>query len=82
MQITLIYSLLIFLILFILLEGRRLVSKKEWKQVIVSSLILALALLYGTDYALGAKILPNPNWSLKILKPASHAIDKFFQLPE
>jgi len=77
---SLIFSLILFVGLFILLEGKSLVRRKAYKELIVASLLLTLALSYGLDYALDWQLLPNPNILITILKPVSESFDKFFQV--
>lgn len=77
---SLILPLILFTILFILLEAKSLFQRRAFKKLIVASLLLTLALFYGMDYALGWQILPNPNMLLTILKPVSESVDKFFQV--
>lgn len=77
---SLILPLILFTILFILLEAKSLFQRRAFKKLIITSLLLTLALFYGMDYALGWQILPNPNMLLTILKPVSESVDKFFQV--
>lgn len=76
----LIYALLLFPILFALLEARPLYKQRAYKQLAVSSLILILALSYGIDFMLGAQLLPNPNLLIILFKPLSDAFNTFFQV--
>ncbi len=80
MPFSLIYVLLLFTILFILLECKDLLKKRRWKEFTVSAVILLLAIVYGADYAMEWMLLPNPNWLLKILKPISEAFNIFFEI--
>lgn len=77
---SLLFSLILFVGLFIVLEAKPLLQRRAYKELIVASLLLTLALFYGMDYALGWQILPNPNILLTILKPVSESVDKFFQV--
>jgi hypothetical protein len=77
---SLIFALLLFVGLFILLEAKSLMRRRAYKELLVASLLLTLALLYGVDYALDWQVLPNPNILLTIFKPVSESVDKFFQV--
>ncbi|HZK87264.1 MAG TPA: hypothetical protein VFC40_04805 [Syntrophomonas sp.] len=77
---SLIFALLLFVGLFILLEAKSLMRRRAYKELLVASLLLTLALLYGVDYALDWQVLPNPNILLTIFKPLSESVDKFFQV--
>lgn len=77
---SLIFALLLFVGLFILLEAKSLMRRRVYKELLVASLLLTLALLYGVDYALDWQVLPNPNILLTIFKPVSESVDKFFQV--
>ena len=77
---SLIFSLILFVGLFILLEGKSLLRRKVYIELMVASLLLTLALFYGIDYAQDWQFLPNPNILLTILKPVSESFDKFFQV--
>ncbi len=77
---SLLFSLILFVGLFIMLEAKPLFQRRAYKELIVASLLLTLALLYGIDYSLDWQILPNPNILLTILKPLSESADKFFQV--
>ena len=77
---SLIFSLILFIGLFILLEVKSLFQRRAYKELMVASLLLTLALFYGMDYALDWQVLPNPNHLLTLLKPVSESVDKFFQV--
>lgn len=77
---SLLFSLLLFVGLFILLEAKSLFQRQAYKELLVASLLLTLALFYGVDYALDWQFLPNPNILLTIFKPVSESVDKFFQV--
>lgn len=77
---SLIFALLLFVGLFILLEAKSLMRRRAYKELLVASLLLTLALFYGVDYALDWQFLPNPNILLTIFKPVSESVDKFFQV--
>lgn len=76
----LIYSLLLFVILFVLLEARPLFKARNFKELAVAGLIMVLALAYGLDYMTGSQLLPNPNLLISWFKPISQSFDKFFQV--
>jgi hypothetical protein len=59
---------------------KTLIQNRAWKELIVSTGILILALVYGADYVLQSYILPNPNIFITILKPFSHAFESFFNV--
>ena len=80
MPFTLIYILILLSLLFLLLEWRPLMRQGHWKDLSVALFFLLLALSYGLDYAMELDMLPNPNLLLKLIKPASEAFDKFFQV--
>jgi hypothetical protein len=77
---SLIFALLLFVGLFILLEAKSLMRRRAYKELLVASLLLTLALFYGVDYALDWQFLPNPNILITIFKPVSESVDKFFQV--
>jgi len=74
----LIYSLLLFTALFVLLEVRPLFRARNFKELAVAGLIMALALAYGIDYMTESQLLPNPNLLITWFKPVSESFDKFF----
>ncbi|HRW13336.1 MAG TPA: hypothetical protein P5549_09445 [Syntrophomonas sp.] len=76
----LIYSLLLFSMLYVLLEARPLFKTRAYKDLAVTSLILILALSYGIDYMMGTQLLPNPNRLIILFKPLSEALNSFFQV--
>lgn len=80
MPFTLIYSLLIFIALFSLLELRSLIKKQQWRELIVAIFFFSIALSYGTDYAMGWNMMPNPHKILFLVKPISEAFESFFQV--
>lgn len=77
---SLLFSLILFVGLFILLEAKSLMRTRAYKELLVASSLLTLALIYGIDYALDWQLLPNPNILLTILKPVSESLEKFFQV--
>ncbi len=80
MPLRLIYSLLLFISLFVLQEVRPLCKAKAYKEVAVAGMIMMLALAYGIDYIMGTQLLPNPNLLLTLFKPLSQSFEKFFQV--
>ena len=74
-----VYSLLIFSLLFIWLEMKPMIKNRTWKELIISTGILILALVYGADYAWQSYALPNPNILITMLKPFSQAFETFFK---
>ncbi|MDD2619910.1 MAG: hypothetical protein PHC92_04475 [Syntrophomonadaceae bacterium] len=80
MPITLVYSLIILSLLFFLLEGKPLIKKQLWKELIVAAFFLTVALSYGLEFAMNWNVLPNPNNLLLIVKPISEAFEGFFQV--
>lgn len=80
MPFTLVYSLIIFSLLFFLLEGKPLIKKQLWKELMVSAFFLTVALSYGLEFAMNWNVLPNPNHLLLIVKPISDAFEAFFQV--
>lgn len=77
---SLIFSMILLVSLFFLLEARSLVKRREFKELIVACLLLLLALTYGMDYMLNWNFLPNPNILLTLLKPVSESMDKLLQV--
>ncbi len=77
---SLTYVLGLFTGLFLFLEVRPLIRQREYKVLIVASLVLIIGLFYGMDYAMNWEVLPNPKTLLTILKPVSESVDKFFQV--
>lgn len=77
---SLILPMVLLISLFILLEARSLIKRREFKELAVACLILMLSLAYGMDYAFSWQILPNPNRLLTLVKPISDSFDKFFQV--
>ena len=82
MPFRLVYSLGLFVILFIFLEVIRLVRQRAYKELIVAGSIMLLALAYGIDFIMGSQFLPNPNRLLTLLRPMSELFEKFFQVME
>lgn len=80
MPFSLIFTIIIFTGLFILLEPKSLIQRREYKELIIAGLLLMLGFVYGLDYALDWQALPNPNRLLIILQPISESVDKFFQV--
>jgi hypothetical protein len=74
------YLLMVFIILFILQEGKPLLNTKAYKELAVAGIIMLLALAYGIDYIMGSQLLPNPDLLLTLLKPLSQSFEKFFQV--
>ncbi len=74
------YSLALFITLYVLFEGRHLLKNREWKQLIVSSLILAASILYSVDYALDLRALPNPNRLIYLLQPVSERLEEYLNV--
>jgi len=76
----LICFLLLLISLFAVLEVRRSLKNREFKEIIIASLFLLLGLSYGIDYAMDWKVLPNPSSVITIVKPVSQAFDRFFEV--
>ncbi len=80
MPFSLVYTLLLFSALFLGLEAPSLFRGRAYKELIITSLLLALGLFYGIDYALDWQFLPNPNILLTLFKPVSESMEAFFQI--
>lgn len=82
MTTPIVYIMLIFISLFIILEVRPLLKQNMLKELIAASLLLLLALSYGTDLAMGWMKLPNPKAMITVVKPISEAFDKTLQVQQ
>lgn len=82
MPITLLYSVIIFIALFIFWEAGTLLKRHALKELLIASLLLVLAGCYGMDFALGWQYLPNPNALIHMFQPVSESFDTFFQVDE
>lgn len=80
MTTPIIYIMLIFIGLFIVLEVSSLLKQKMFKELILASLLLLLALAYGTDLAMDWMKLPNPRAMITIVKPISQAFERALQV--
>lgn len=72
--------MLLFICLFIILEVRPLIKKNMIKELAVASLLLLLALSYGTDLAMDWMKLPNPRAMITFVKPVSQVFEKTLQV--
>lgn len=75
-----VYSLSVFLVLFIVLDVVPLIKKREWRPLIVPVLVFSLTLLYGLDFAWNLNMLPNPNQTLYYFQPVSDRFDSLLQV--
>lgn len=71
--------LLGFCLLFAFVEGRRLVTGKDWKGLALASVILWLSIIYGLDLALNQDFLPNPGSMLNKLKPLADLVNHYLE---
>lgn len=80
MTTPIIYIMLIFIGLFIILEASPLLKQNMIKELIAASLLLLLALSYGTDLAMDWMRLPNPRALIAVVKPISQAFEKTLEV--
>lgn len=72
------YSMLIFIILIVLVEGYQAVKNKTWKELALIIGITLVAVLYGCNYYYCWEFMPNPNYLLHKLQPAAKSLEIFF----
>lgn len=73
--------IIIFLILFAcLIEGPSMVKKKQWKELIIFSLLLLIATIYGIDYSYNLEIMPSPiSFLNKHLQPIAISLRDYLE---
>ncbi|HOQ09930.1 MAG TPA: hypothetical protein PLG09_07370 [Syntrophomonadaceae bacterium] len=76
-----VYILLLFTLLYILLEGRELLQNKSWKEALLAAVIIAVSMVYGLDYLRNGMNLPHPGHLFERLMPLVDAYNAFFKLP-
>jgi len=80
MSSPIIYFLVFFLTVFLITEVKPLAKQGQYKELVIASLLLLIALSYGTDYAMNWHLLPNPNKLITAFRPVSQAFDAVFNL--
>lgn len=74
------YILLLFIFLFAVLEIKSLINKRMFRELAAASLLLLLALSYGTDLAMDWMKLPNPRAMITVIKPLSQSFETLLQV--
>ena len=74
------YIMLLFILLFAVLEVKPLIKKRMFRELVAASLLLLLALNYGTDLAMDWMKLPNPRAMITVIKPLSQSFEKLLQV--
>jgi len=74
------YIMLLFVLLFAVLEVKPLIKKRMFRELVAASLILLLALGYGTDLAMDWMKLPNPRGLITVVAPLSQSFEKTLQV--
>lgn len=73
-----IYALIIFCLLFFIIELPGALREGSWKEFILSSVILTIAVSYGLNYLLDLHLMPDPSAGLSKLSPLAEAFTHFF----
>ena len=76
---SIIISLIFFSLLFIFYELKPMIKNRDWKTLVVSSVLMTLSLIYGIDFALNFNRLPNPNRILYLVKPLAEDFENLQQ---
>ncbi|MDR1616882.1 MAG: hypothetical protein LBR98_07720 [Syntrophomonadaceae bacterium] len=72
--------LFIFTFIFVVAEGRNLFKNQQWKELVLTSVMLLIAWLYGADINYNLYILPTINDLLQGLAPFFNKMAAFFRL--
>lgn len=73
--------LLLFTLIYVLMEGRDLLQNQSWKEALLGTVIIAISMVYGIDYMRDVMSLPHPGNLFEIMMPLIEAYNSFFQLP-
>lgn len=71
----------LFILLYILQEGRDLLKTKNWQEALLGLTIIAVSMVYGIDYIREGNALPHPGMVLEKLQPLVGLFSAFFKLP-
>jgi len=72
--------MIIFILLFGIIEGPGLVKRKEEKEIAVVAFLFLVSLTYGMDFVLQLHLMPNPKSLIYNLLPVAEQISAFFNL--
>lgn len=70
--------LVIFCLIFFYIELPLAYKEGNWKEFILSSVILIIAISYGLDHLLDLQLMPDPSAGLSRLSPFAEAFNRFF----
>jgi len=75
------FIILLYISLYVLLEGRELLRSKSWREALVGAVIIAICIVYGVDYVIiESRALPHPGLLFEKLMPLVEAYNSFFKL--
>jgi uncharacterized membrane protein YczE len=72
--------MLVFIIVILVLEGKGIIARREWKEIVTVTVLVFLALAYGIDYSLELSLLPDPKTLIYKVFPLGEQFESFFHL--
>lgn len=75
------YPVITMIIVFGILEIKKLLREKDGKEIVLASFLLLIAVLYSIEIHFNVQFLPNPNRIFFLVKPAGDFFMKMLGMP-